>query len=483
MTNQNTALLLRSPNDVLYDYWLSSAYKSAWIYDPSLPLAKDPDIWETVRRDPVILSAMDRRVGNIVRPWRVEPPKGAKREVDKAVAGVVQDAIGQISRLNAARKLLCNAHFLGRSYAYIEGDYKFLSLDGTADMLWWVPTQLVDIDRRRFHFVADWHKDEIGKPWKSTHLELWSTDRNKWEIVSSSYRRALIEYTYGLEEGRVGNGRGLLEATYFYSYFKAVGFEKIQQGVDRWANGILTYEIDGEIQGSNSKTNQDLKLAAKRLLQNARTEHVIIHQKGDKIEVLETSGTGGDMALNVVRYLDESIERLYNGSLRPSGHGSGQTGARAEAETQADTSESFYQDDRDDLDEVMDNYVVRLFWSHPQNRANLARLHTRDGTSFAMGRRPQFHSRQERKEDPKQMVEVAGQLMDRGVALLEEEVYERCGGWSVPAQGQKTIVSQAPPVSPMGGGIPGGPSPLPGEDRFDDRGAQDVPKPETPPGS
>lgn len=480
MSNQNTALLLRSPNDVLYDYWLSSAYRSSWVFDPSLPLAKDPDIWETVRRDPVILSAMDRRVKNIVRPWRVEPPKGAKREVDKRVAGVVQDAIGQIYRFNAARQRLCNAHFLGRGYEFIEGDYKYMSLDGNADMLWWIPTKLVDIDRRRFHFVADWHRDEQGRQYKTIHLELFSTDRNRWEPVSDAYRRALIEYTYGEEEGRVGHGRGLLEATFFYHYFKANGFEKIQQGVDRWANGILTYEVDGDIQGSKNKTNADITLAAKRLLQNARTEHVIVYQKGDKIEVVETTGTGGEMALNVVKYLDEAIERLYNGSLRPSGHGSGTTGARAEAETQADTSEQFYQDDRDDLDEVVDNYVVRLFWSHPQNRANLARLHTTDGTSFAMARRPKFHSRQERKEDPKVMTEVAGQLMDRGIGLLEEEVFERCGGWSVPSQGQKVLTSQKPPMSPMGGGIPGGPSPLPGEDRFD-RGAEDV-NPETPPG-
>lgn len=481
MGNSNIALQLRSPNDLLYNYWLSSAYKSSWIFDPSLPLAKDPDIWETVRRDPVILSAMDRRVRNLVRPWKVEPPAGSRREVDKRVAGVVQDAIGQIDRFNAARRELCNAHFLGRSYAFVEGDYKFIGLDGGPDMVWWIPTKLVDMDRRRFHFVADWHKDSFGKPWKSIHMELWSTDRNRWEIVSEEYRRALIEYTYGLEEGRVGQGRGLLEATYFYSYFKAVGFERLQQGVDRWANGILTYEIDGDIPGSQSKTNDDLKNAAKRLLQNARTEHVVVYQKGDKIEVVETTGTGGDFALNVVRYLDEAIERLYNGSLRPSGHGSGQTGARAEAETQADTSEAFYQDDRDDLDEVMDNYLVRLFWSHPQNRANLARLHCPDGTSFAMARRPKFHSRQERKEDPKAMTEVAVQLMDHEVPLLEEEVYERCGGWSVPAQGQKILVSKRPPVSPMGGlDVPGGPSPLPGEDRFD-RGAQDVP-PETPPG-
>jgi hypothetical protein len=50
MSNQNIALQLRSPNDLLYNYWLSSAYKSPWVFDPSLPLAKDPDIWETATR-------------------------------------------------------------------------------------------------------------------------------------------------------------------------------------------------------------------------------------------------------------------------------------------------------------------------------------------------------------------------------------------------------------------------------------------------
>ena len=59
MPTPNMRLWIRSPSDFLYNYALSSAYKSSYVYEPSLPLSRDPDIWEVVQSDPVIMSAMD----------------------------------------------------------------------------------------------------------------------------------------------------------------------------------------------------------------------------------------------------------------------------------------------------------------------------------------------------------------------------------------------------------------------------------------
>ncbi len=450
-SGQNTSLLIRSPNDLLYSYYLSSAYRSTWVYEPSIALARDPDIWEVVRRDPVIMSSMERRKNNLVKPYHCEPPRNSNSDQDKRAAGICEDAIGQIARFDAGRKRLADAHFLGRVYLYVEGDYKYMSLDGGPDMLWWVPLSLKDIDRRRFHLVADWHRRPDGTQFKTIHLEMYSTDRGRWEPVSDAYRENLIEYVYGDTEDRVGYGRGLLEATYFYHYFKTVAFEKIMQGLDRWANGILIANIDGALNGSTGKTNEDLRKGAMTMLRSMRSEHVAVVQKGDEVQVVETSGTGHEIGMSTVKYLDEGIERLYNGSLRPAGHGSDKSGARAQSETEEDTSEMYYQPDRDDIDECIDSSILKLFWDHPQNRLNMCRLR------IGQAKRPKFHSRQEKKESSLEALEAMNLALDHGADIKRHEYYER-SGLSMPATGDDVIKGRTAP-DPMSiglGGLPGG---------------------------
>lgn len=445
----SSALLIRSPHDLLFDYALSSAYKSSWVYDPSLALARDPDIWEVVRRDPVVMSAMDRREKGIVKPWHVEPPRNSKDENDKRLAGICEDALGQIWKFNAARRRLSEAAFLGRVYGHVVFERQTISLDGTGELEWLIPVAIQDIDRRRVHLVADWHKDERGNPYKTIHRELYSTDRERWERITEEFEQTLLEYVYGDTEDRVGHGRGLLEATYFYHYMKTVAIDKINQGIDRWANGVIVAEIDGALKGSTSKTNEDLKTGMKNLLRNMRSEHIAVVQKGDSINVVETSGAGHEISMNFVRYLDEGIERLYNGSILPSGHAA-DAGSKARASVEEDTSEAFYQDEREDLDEIIDRQLLKRFFDLPLNRANFMRL------GLVEARRPRFHTKQTKKEDPREAAEVMGSALDRGIPIIEEEYYRRIG-CSVPGPSDRVIAGRSQMMmDPMAGGFGGG---------------------------
>lgn len=474
MSGNVQTLLTRQINDWLYGYALSSAYRSHYVYDPDFALSKDPDIWEVIRRDPVIMSAMDRRSNAVVRPWRCIPRIDTKDQQDHVLAEVVEDGLKNIHRFNSSRKRLAEAAFLGRTYAYIEWETRPAKLGGTKEMLWRLPVRLKDIDRRRFHWVADLIGDPNRRGEDPHHrlsgagpearynppqraagdyfeigMEMYSIARNRWERVSPEFQRNLVKYTFSDTEDRVGYGRGYMEATYFYHYFKTVTFQKIQQGIDRWANGILIGKLEGLRNASTGKTNEDLRKGMKSLLQNARTEHVIVLEDGDDISVVEASGKGHEVAMDTMRYLDEAIERLYNGSVRPSGMGQGATGARAQAETEASVSEGFYQPFREDLDEILSRDLVSEFVR--QNTQNLKTLGLTDAQL------PRFTSHQERMENRKEAAEVGGMLLDRGIDLVESEFYRRTG-WSVPGPGEKTVEIDKEMMSGGANGVGGKPS-------------------------
>lgn len=439
MANLISSLYTRSVNDLIYDYALSSSYRSTYVYDPDFALAKDADIWEVVRRDPVIFSAIDRRAKGIVRPYHVEPPMGSKEKSDKRMAAIVEDALGKISMFDAARRNLSNAAFVGRTYGYIEGELQECKLGDADKMDWWVPKKIRGIDRRRFHWETEWSKDGASK---TTHLALMNTNSMKWERVTPEFRSALIEYTYQDTEDRVGYGRGLLEAIYFYHYMKTVTMQKVDQGIDRWANGIVIGKLDSMRNASTSKTNTDLTLGMKNLLREARSEHVIVMQDGDDIEVVETSGTGHEISMNFITHLEEGIERLVNGSLLPSGHSEGQ-GSRSRAQVEQNQSEAFYQADRQDLDEVLSRDLVNCFVK--LNMKNFVKLGIADAAM------PHIDSEQNKREDPVEAVQVAAQALQNGVPLIRQEFYHKIG-WTMPEEGEDVIEGGMQITEGEGGG-------------------------------
>jgi len=415
-----TPLAVRGVSELIYDYQLSSSYKSPWVYDPSFALKQEPDIWEVVRNDVVFASAIQRRTQSIVRPWRVVPNRFAvvkgqdpkQADDSKRVASICHEGLSRIDRFDAARRHLADGYFVARTYAAILWQEAYCSLDGTAPMLWHLPMKLHDIDRRRIHWVPEWAPSADGTTRKTgIHLEMFNTDTFAWERISDDQRRNMIEYIYDDIESRIGHGRGALEGIYFYHYFKSGTFKKITEAIDRYANGVLIGTVDSLRNASVSKTNADLLNAMKSLLQNFRSEHVIVLNDGDKIELVEPTGTGVNISMDFVRYLDDAVERLCNGSVRPSGGDAGGTGARAQAETEADTSEAFFQDDRDDLDSIIDRDLLGAFLYHNQENFALLGL---DGA-----KRPKFTSEQITRQDPEREIRIMGEAVKHGAPILQ----------------------------------------------------------------
>lgn len=429
-------LLQASVSDLQYDYALSSAYRRGYVYDPSYSLAKAPDVWEIVRSDVGFSASIDRYTNQVTKPWHVEAPKKSKDEKDQEYAEIVSDAIGQIYDFDNARRVLSEAAFLGRRYAFIESERRYLSLGGEAEMEWIVPTVLKDIDRRRFRWVPEL-SGEPGHQKRTTRLAFFNTIAGAWQEVSPDFRRALIEFIWYNTEDRVGYGRGWLESIYFAHYMKSNTIVKIADGVDRWTKGIWLGKIDGLRNANTSTTNEDLVTGMKNMLRTMREEHIAVIENVDDVQVIESTGTGNAIAMEFVHYWDDAVERLVNGSTRPTGLGGSKTGARAQAETEADSSEAHYQPARDTGDAVINRDLIGWFLSQPLNRQNLKKLGLGDC------KRPIFHSRQEKKEAIADIIASASMFLDRGLPLIEQEVYERAGGWGVPGPDDNVVNGKA----------------------------------------
>lgn len=429
-------LLQASVSDVTYNYALSSAFRRSFVYDPSYALAKEPDIWEIVRSDVSFSASIDRYTNQVTKPWHVEAAKKSKDEKDQQYAEVVSDAIGCIFDFDNARRTLSEAAFLGRKYAFIESERRHVSLGGEDEMEWIVPTVLKDVDRRRFRWVPQL-EGKPGAQKRITHLAFFNTITNQWQEVSPEFRKALVEFIWYNTEDRVGNGRGWLESIYFAHYMKSNTLIKIADGIDRWAKGIWLGKLDGLRNASTSVTNDDLLTGMKNMLRSMRNDNIGVIENVDDIQVIETSGTGHQISMEFVHYLDDSVERLVNGSTRPTGLGGSKTGARAQAETEEDSSEAHYQPARDTGDAVINRDLIGWFISQPLNRQNLKTL------GLADAKRPIFHSRQEKKEAIADILASATMFMQNGLPLVEQEVYERAGGWSVPGPDDKTVSGKA----------------------------------------
>lgn len=410
-------LLIRTVNDSIYSYMLSASYRNAWIFEQSFALSKDADIWEVILRDTSFTSSIDRFQMGTIRPFRIEAPKGTRNEQSKKAARVVEDGLRQSSLFDDMRKRLALGRILGRAYEYVNWDIVNVALGGYPEMDWFLPVAYENVDRRRVRWRPEWVQHPDGSESVETRRELFSLQRNTYQLMSKEFQSALIEEIYPLTEDRLGMGRGWLESTYLSAYFKAVALEKMTQGMDRWANGMIVGKVDSARLASLPKSTTFLQSSFMSMLQTMRSEHIAVIDKLDEVEVHETSGTGHQICMEAIHYFDESVERLYNGSVRPSGHAT-KSGSRAASETESDTTEAHYQPYRQHLDEILTRDLVSFLWRHPLNRLNFFKL------GMAGAERPVFTSEQVKKKDPVQSAELIAKIKGAGIPLLKSEVYD-----------------------------------------------------------
>jgi hypothetical protein len=418
----STPLQIRTVADQIYDYMLSATYSTSWVYDQSYALYKDADVFEVIQRDASFASSIDRFQNSVVRPYRVEAPKGTKNSQSKMAARLTDAALRKSIMFDDMRKRLALGRVLGRAYEYPTWKPVTCSLADLPPMEWVLPVSFENIDRRRVRWVPQvGGENAIGGKIGGdlvTQRYLYSVNRRQWLEMSDEFRSALIEDIYPMSEDRLGYGNGCYNQFYIYAYYKAIFLEKMSQGTDRWANGMLVGKIDSARLASLSKTSATVQSTMATVLQTARSEHVIVIDKADEIEVISGGMEGHQMCMDGIKYFDECVERLLNGSIRSSGHGQ-QNGARAAAETESDSSEAFYQAYRQHQDEIITRDVIGYFWGHPINQMNMLKL------GLGTAEMPKFSSEQIKKQSVLEAIQIVTQARQAGIPLLKSEVYEK----------------------------------------------------------
>lgn len=417
-------LYTRSVASDMYAWALTAAYRSGWrLFDPDYALSRDPDIYEKVRRDPVIGQAIEERLHAIAaRSWTIEPSRSDVEE-DVRLAGIFEDVVRKIQRFSEARYELASAVIRNRTYAYIEGSRRVLRISGISKPLaLWTPTRLRDVDRRRIRIVPEW--SGYGENRKlGTFLEMFSVIKEAWIRIENP--EWFIRHVYNDEEARLGHGRGLLEAIYFYNYAKQIALREGLQGLERWAQGLAILKMDGMRKGSKQKPNSAVANAWLTAIEKTKARHALVVDQKDEVDVKFPSGEGHKIVIEILRYLDDAMTRLITGAVLPSGGGENK-GSLARAEVEEGKQESVVQYDRELLDEVLTRDLLGLVF----------RLNLPVWREIGLGDAecPVFSTIHEKREDAKESAEIATTLLAGGVPLRRDEVYKKTG-YTQPAEG------------------------------------------------
>ena len=421
-----------------YAWALTSAYRhGVRLYDPSPANRDDPDAYEKALRDPIVRQAVDQRLRAAAGlRWTVVPY--SDKPDDRQAANVVEDALKQIEEFAEARYIAAKSIFTGRSRQYIEGCRMWTRLGDGQHMNWWVPISLKEIDYRRFRYAPVKLRTPQGEE-TLVREELWSVTRGTWEPVI--HRENFLRIQYNDEESRLGYGRGLLEAMHSYIWIKGIVLRDGLQALRRLAQGMLHVKIDGARAASTDRQNDDIAAEWLAVLKKHMSENVLVTDKLDDLELLESNGTGHQMVSFFLEYLDKGITRLINGSLLPSGSGS-DAGSLARSRTEADNTASIIQFDRAKIDDNITRDLIGQFWR--LNSANLAAL------GLADARRPIFSTPTETLDTPEKASPVIQQALASGIALRKDEVYKKLG-FTQPTDQDEVIEGRMPSADPFGG--------------------------------
>ena len=446
-----------SPAPELFARALHSAYLLEWpIIDPDFAMQSDHAVWEKLHRDGKIVQAINQRTATIAsKNWIVEPRGESDQETK--LASIIHELIENVQNFHAARRFLAQAVFRGRAYLFVEGERERIQIAGLPVLDWWFPKKLRHLDKRTVRFVPERRQDSSAK--KETVVlrrEVFRPSDGNWIRLDENVNKLLIEIVYDDEQGRLGYGRGLLEALYFLWWAKQVVLKEGLQAVERWAQGFLIAQVDTEKVGAVSANTQAIRNAMRDELEAHRSRHIAVVDKADTVSLVTGGGEGWQIVKAMLDYLDNAILSTSMGAVLPFGGGLDK-GSMARAEVEEDVSDELLEFDRGVVDETLTNTLIPLILEN--NRQICVKLGLIDI------RPPQFRTSNEKRKDPEKAAIVIEIMLRAGVPLKKEEVYKLID-FSQPGQGDEIFEAVAPMPQPFAPssqfGIPGNGNPLVG---------------------
>ena len=407
-----------------------------WIYDPDFALGSDSAVYEKIMRDPVTAHAIRFRKHLVAgAEWRIEP--ASDEEIDKRAAEIVEEAIGKVSNFTDARIRLSSAIFLGSSYAAIQGRRYVQRLAGSERRAWWVPVALIDKDRRRFRRVYD--KASHQRRW-----EMWSVDREEWEILENP--EWFVHSVYDDTESSLRYGRGLLNTIYQFQAAKARTLQDAAALSERMGQGFLMAAIDNmrgpdgrPVAGADS-SGTTVAAAWARELDKHRARNILVHDARDKVEILSGFSEGHQLLESLRDYYDATITTAILGAHLPTTATSG--GSYALAQIQENSTEALVQADRLRLSDEITRDLVSCVWRYNQLQL--------EAEGLGEARKPKFRIVNQKREDPHLSAQVVATLLGAGVELRADEVYRKCG-FTQPLPDDKVIKSPGADIVDVGG--------------------------------
>jgi hypothetical protein len=424
-------LRIRNQAQRLYVQALSTAWRNqTQLWDPSIWLARDPDIEEKMLRDADIAHAVDFRRHLIAgQRWAMQPR--AETERAPMAVQIATALVDNIKHFAEARLCLARAFFSGARFGRIHGRSATLTIGDGKPRTWWVPHRIEDLDKRMFRIVP--HTDNDGIV--SAHWERWDVGRSDFfpESVEDSHRT--IRHLYQDDQGTLSHGRALREALGWVWYAKTNAATEAMQAVERHAQGILTAKVSGVRNAATGLPNSELIEAWQEALENLRSRHVMVFDADDTVEVIEPSGTGWQLVQEMLKDYRSQVNTLVLGANLTTSANEG--GSYALAAIQENSTEALVQYDRQSLEETLTDDLVGCLWHF--NRRNLVELGIADQP-------PLFSITQEKRQDPMERASVAQILNAMGVELPTDDVLDQTG-FRNPEPGEQIIPKAAPPAA------------------------------------
>lgn len=415
-----------------YARWLAATeFRRHRIYDPSFALSTDPSVYERMMRIAWIKMAVDFRAksaaGNGVR---CVPASGSDADVRAAL--LCNGLLEHVRHMTPARARLALAFFYGSTFEEMRGEMKRIQLPGdTKPRRWFVVTQFKNVDKRRF---GKFRNPTTGEAeWKMMHGRT-----SLWEKIE--HPETLIKHVYEDREQYLGWGSGLADALFWVAYAYTSAMEYGLVGLKRWAKGIVKAKVGPDRKASKDRSNDDILDEYIEKLLAMYERGVLAHGATDEIELMESNGSGHEIVSQFTESLKTDGTRLILGSLRPTGGGGDMaTGARAQAETEADMFNVLVRFDQKDLDETLSHdYIGYLM--------DVNRVIFREA-GCAGANPPRLVTVQAKRENPVESADVAAKLLGAGVPLVAEDVYEKTG-FRRPSLGDELIEPREVPQMP-----------------------------------
>ncbi len=444
-----------TPGPQLFASALHAAYMLEWpIIDPDFAQESDVSIWDKIHRDGKIIQGLNQRTASIAsKNWIVEPRGDSEKEIQ--LASIIEGLLEEIQKFHMARRFLAQAIFRGRAYLFVEGQRRRVMIANETSQDWWIPLTLRHLDKRVVRFVPV-RRSENGKTKVSIRREIFSPSNGDWKTLTRESAPLLIEIVYDDEQGRLGYGRGLLEALYFLWWAKSVVLKEGCQAVERWAQGFLVAKVDTDKVGSTDADTQSIRNAMRDEIEAHRSRHVVVVDKSDEISVVTGGGEGWQIVMKMLSYLDDCILSTTMGSVLPFGGGQDK-GSLARAEVEEEVSDELLEFDRGVVDETITASLIPLLIDN--NQAILRKMGLLDV------RVPRFKTGRDKKEDPEKNVAVIQTALQAKIPLRKDEVYERIG-FSRPGV-DDDVFEGADDLAGQGLGGLNVPSFMPGGGRFD----------------